>query len=106
MLSVAQRHHWLLEFSMPPVARKDYEECYRNSPLEEVRVLGLSDEPSPHHDGLEALALDGPEAAVRRGFDGGGSLAVVQYGELAEHLAWSHCAEVLVLPGHLHSALC
>lgn len=31
------------------------------SPLEEVHVLGVFDEPRPHHDGLEALTVDSPE---------------------------------------------
>ena len=34
--------------------------------LEEGRVLGLPLHRRPHHDGLEALALDGPQLAVRR----------------------------------------
>lgn len=46
-------------------------------PLEEVGVFGLPDEASPHHDGLEALALDGPQLAVRGCLDGGRPLAVV-----------------------------
>lgn len=55
-------------------------------PFKEVCVFGLSDKTGPHHDRLEALPLDGPELAVRYGRDRCGSLTVVQYGELAEHL--------------------
>lgn len=35
--------------------------CLVASPLEEVHVLGVLDESGSHHDGLEALAVDGPQ---------------------------------------------
>lgn len=64
----------------------------KNKPLKEICVFGLSYQTSSHHDGLEALTLDGPQPAVGGGFDCGGSLAVVQYGQLTEHLAGCHRA--------------
>jgi hypothetical protein len=48
--------------------------------LQEVGVLGLSDQAGPHHDGLEALSLDGPQFAIGRRFDGSCSLTMVQDG--------------------------
>lgn len=36
----------------------------RRLPAEEVGVLGVSDETRPHHDGLEALPVDGPQLDV------------------------------------------
>ena len=38
--------------------------------LEEGAVLGLLHQAGPHHDGLEALSLDGPQFAVSRGWRG------------------------------------
>ena len=74
-------------------------------PLEEGCVLGLPDEPRPHHDGLEDLPLDGPQLAVRRRLDRRRPLAVVQDGQLAEHLARRQDREELALAGHLHFAI-
>ena len=68
-------------------------------------MLGLPDEPRPHHDGLEDLPLDGPQLAVRRRLDRRRPLAVVQDGQLAEHLARRQDREELALAGHLHFAI-
>lgn len=35
--------------------------CLEASPLEEVHILGVFDEPGSHHDGLEALTVDSPQ---------------------------------------------
>ena len=69
-------------------------------------MLGLPDEPGPHHDGLEDLPLDGPQLAVGRGLDGGRPLAVVEDGELAEHLPGGQDGEELALARHLDLAIC
>lgn len=75
-------------------------------PLKEVSVFRLAYESGAHHNGLEALAFDGPQSTIRGRLDGGCTFAVVQDGQLAEHLAWRHRAEVLVLPRYFHSTLC
>lgn len=77
-----------------------------NQPLEEIGIFSLSDESSPHHDGLEALAFDGPQSAIGSSLDGGRPFAVVQYGQFAKHLPRCHCAEVFVFAGNLHATLC
>lgn len=77
-----------------------------NVPLKKVGVFSLANEPSTHHDGLETLPFNGPQATVCCCLDSGRTFAVVQDGQLAEYLARSHRTEVLVLAGHFHSALC
>ena len=39
---------------------------HSGEPFEEVDVLCLAGETSPHHDGLEALPFNGPQLAVTR----------------------------------------
>lgn len=58
----------------------------KHSPLEEIGVLGLPDQPGTHHDGLEALSLDGPQLTVGGRGDGCRPLAMVEDGQLTEHL--------------------
>ena len=69
-------------------------------------MLCLSDEPRPHHDGLEDLPLDGPQLAVGRRLDGRRPLAVVEDGQLAEDLPGGQDREELALARHLHLAIC
>ena len=68
-------------------------------------MLCLSDEPGPHHDGLEDLSLDGPQLAVGRRLDGRRPLAVVEDGQLAEDLPGGQDREELALARHLHLAI-
>lgn len=77
----------------------------RYPPLEEVSVLGLADQARSHHDGLEALALDGPQVALGDRSDGRRSLAIVQDGQLAEHLGARKGREVFALAGDLNAAI-
>lgn len=75
------------------------------SPLEEVRVLRLPDQTRSHHDGLEALAFDGPQVALGDGRDGRRPLAVVQDGQLAQDLGAGEGREVLALAGDFNAAI-
>jgi hypothetical protein len=66
----------------------------------------LPDKAGPHHDGLEALSLDGPELAVGDGGDGCGALAVVENGELAENFRAGQRRQVFAFARHLDTTLC
>lgn len=78
---------------------------FRNSPLEEIGVLGLPDQTGAHHDGLEALSLDGPQLAVGGRGDGRRPLAMVEDGQFAEHLGAGQRREVFAFAGHLDATL-
>lgn len=75
-------------------------------PFKEVCVFGLPDKTGPHHDRLEALSLDRPELAIRYGCYCCGSLTVVQYGELAEHLGPRQGWQIFPLARYFDSAFC
>lgn len=99
-------HSWLISHYIIETYKDREDRANKALPLKEVSVFSLANEPSAHHDGLEALALDGPKSAVRCCLDGGSAFAVIEDGQLAEHFARCHSAEVFVLPGYFHTALC
>jgi len=70
-------------------------------PLQEVRVFRLPRESRPHHDGLEALSVDGPELAVSCSGDRRCPLAVVKNSELTQHFAVLQGAKILAVPRYL-----
>ena len=59
-----------------------------------------------HHDGLKSGAIDGPELAVAERAHRGGARAVVEDGQLAEHLAATDHAHHLVAFADLQLAIC
>lgn len=75
------------------------------SPLEEIAVFRLPDQARSHHDGLEALALDGPQVALGDRGDGRRPLAVVQDRQFAKDLRSRQCGEVLALAGNLDASI-
>lgn len=45
-------------------ARRCRMTCSEHSPFQKLHILGVLDEARPHHDGLETLAVDGPQLHV------------------------------------------
>lgn len=68
-----------------------------HSPLEEIRVLRLSDQPRAHHDRLEALSLDRPQIALTDCGNCRRTLAIVEYCQFAENLSARQCREIFAL---------
>lgn len=66
-------------------------------PLEEIRVFRLPNEARSHHDCLEALAFDRPQIALGDRCDCRRPLAIVQYGQFAQHLGAGERRQVLAL---------
>jgi hypothetical protein len=70
-------------------------------PLQEVCVFRLPRETRPHHDGLEALSVDGPELAVSCSGNRRCPLAVVKNRELTQHFAVLQSAKILTVSRYL-----
>lgn len=72
---------------------------------QKVAILGLPYQARSHHNRLEALSFDGPQFAIGCRCYCGGTLAIVQDGQFAEHLGAGQCGQVATLTRDLDTAL-
>lgn len=74
-------------------------------PLQEIRIFRLSRETSPHHNGLEALSVDGPEMTISCRGNRRCPLAIVKNSELPQHLTVLQGTKIFAISRHLDLTL-
>lgn len=74
-------------------------------PFQEIRVLRLSRETSPHHNSLEALSVDGPEMTISCRGNRRCPLAIVKNSELSQHLTVLQGTKIFAISRHLDLTL-